>query len=365
MNLPDPLTPPDLDLRDFGYMPVEIGRLFGSQFHALATDAEWRAGVTIWLKSYHQVPGASVPDDDGSLARLAEFGRDVKGWRKVRTAALRGWVKCSDGRLYHRVVAEKALEGWLEKLTQRKSSGTGNAKRWATGFDPKETDEAISIAVGMLAALNPQSRSLSKRGRPQSRQHPTGTTSGVPPGQHRDNIGSPDRVPLGSQGKGREIDDDTKMRAGASLISAEAFEITTELEKACGFNLPEELPPGWCGCAMWVQKCLNEGWIGAVMVQSAGGVARRKKGGFIESFKYLEKPLAEAMAEHRAPLPYVEVRQPEKLTVIANGKPQTGNILPASDRLVDKIGSFDAGPSNPDEVRGGTGAANVRLLSKG
>jgi hypothetical protein len=357
MTLPNPLTPPDLDLRDFGYMPVEIGRLFGSQFHALATDAEWRAGVTIWLKSYHQVPGASVPDDDVALARLAEFGRDIKGWRKVRAGALRGWEKCSDGRLYHRVVAEKALEAWLEKLTQRKSSGAGNAKRWSTEFDPKDIDTAISVATGMLATLNPQSRSLSKRGVKSSRQHPTGTTSG----QNR----RPKSVPSQSQEKGRDIDDATEMRAGASLISPEAFEIATALERACGFDLPEQIPPGWCGGPMWVQKCLNDGWIGAVMIEATRGVALRKKGGFIETFKYLEKPLAQAMAEHKAPLPQVEVRQPEKLTVVANGKPERGNIIQAADRLVDAVRSFDAGPDNPDEVRGGTGTPPVRLLSKG
>jgi hypothetical protein len=162
----------------------------------------------------------------------------------------------------------------------------------------------------------------------------------------------------------RSQNDDAKTRAGASLISPEAFEITDALEKACGFNLPEETPPGWYGCAMWAQKCLNEGWIGAVMVETAKGVALRKKGGFIESFKYLEKPLAQAMAEHKAPLPQVEVRQPEKLTVIANGK-SSGNIIQAADRLLDKIRSFDAGPDEDNRIRDATGETSPRLLSQG
>lgn len=360
MTLPDPLTPPDLDLRDFAYMPVDIGRLFGSQFHALGTDAEWRAGVTLWLKSYHQVPGASVPDDDVALARLAEFGRDTKGWRKVRAAALRGWVKCADGRLYHPVVAEKALEGWLEKLTQRKSSGAGNAKRWGSDFDPVIIDAAMVLASGMLKTLNPQSRSLSKRPQKTSRPHPAGNAIGSP-------IGTPKPMPHHSQEKGRDIDDVKETRVGASgiKITPEAFEITGELERACGFNLPEEIPPGWYGCTMWTQKCLNEGWVGSVMIEAAKAVAHRKKGGFIESFKYLEKPLAQAMAEYKAPLPQVEVRQPEKLTVIANGKSQGGNIIQAADRLADTIRSFDAGPDEADPIRGGTSPAHVRLLSQG
>jgi hypothetical protein len=158
--------------------------------------------------------------------------------------------------------------------------------------------------------------------------------------------------------------DDGGTRAHGGLISPEAFEIADGLEKSCGYDLPEEIPPGWCGCAMWVQKCLAEGWVGAVMIEAAKGVARRAKSP-IMGFKYLERPLAQAMAEHRAPLTQVEIRQPEKVTVIANGKPQSGNIIQASDRLVDTIRSFDAGPDGVDQIRSGEGAPHVRLLSKG
>src|SRR5688572_20477686 len=103
----EPLVPSEVDLRDFPFMPVLISRLFGSEFHAQANDAEWRAGMTLWLKSWHQVPAASIPDNDTALARLAEFGRDVKSWLKVKAMALYGWVLCSDGRWYHPVVAEE------------------------------------------------------------------------------------------------------------------------------------------------------------------------------------------------------------------------------------------------------------------
>jgi len=117
--LPEPLTPPGCDLRDFPFLPIDIARLFGSEFHALANDSEWRAGITLWLKSFHQVPAASLPDDDVALARLAELGRDIKTWKRLRDRALHGWMKCSDGRLYHPVVAEKVQEAWKGKQGQR------------------------------------------------------------------------------------------------------------------------------------------------------------------------------------------------------------------------------------------------------
>jgi hypothetical protein len=83
------------------------------------------------------------------------------------------------------------------------------------------------------------------------------------------------------------------------------------------------------------------------------------------SFKFLEKPLAQAMAEHRAPLPQVEIRQPEKLTVIANGKSQGGNVIQAIERLNEKLRSSDDGPGDTDEIRRGEGSATPRLLSQG
>lgn len=123
-----PLTPADCDLSSYKFMPVDIIRLFGSRFHAIANDSEWRAGVTLWLKSFHQVPAASLPDDDIELCRLAELGRDAKAWKKIREKALHGWIKCDDGRLYHPVVAEKAIEAW-EGKRQKASNRSADAER--------------------------------------------------------------------------------------------------------------------------------------------------------------------------------------------------------------------------------------------
>jgi hypothetical protein len=117
--LPDSLVPPHVDLRDFPYMPMEVERLFGSEFHAQTTDAEWRAGVTLWLKSFHQVPAASLPDDDVALARLAELGRDVRSWRRVKSGALRGWVRCR--------MADSIIASSLRRLSRHGS------KSWAKG----------------------------------------------------------------------------------------------------------------------------------------------------------------------------------------------------------------------------------------
>jgi hypothetical protein len=113
-----PLTQPDCDLRDFSFMPLDVVRLRDSDLAALESAEAFRAAVLLWCASWHQLPAASLPDDDRVLANLAGFGRVVKEWQKVRQGALRGWVVCDDGRLYHSVIAEKANEAWQRKLEQ-------------------------------------------------------------------------------------------------------------------------------------------------------------------------------------------------------------------------------------------------------
>jgi len=122
-DLPDPLTPADCDLRGLPFMHLDVVRLMDSDLFALSTGDEFKAAVALWCKSWLQVPAASLPDDDRVLAHLSSAGTR---WKKLKSMALRGWVKCSDGRLYHPTVAEKALSGWKARIAQRDRA----AKRW-------------------------------------------------------------------------------------------------------------------------------------------------------------------------------------------------------------------------------------------
>jgi hypothetical protein len=117
-----PLTPADCDLRDFGHMPLDVRKFRDSDLVALEDPEAIVAAIMLWGASWHQIPAASLPDDDRVLASLAGYGIRASGvaaWRKMRAGALRGFVKCSDGRLYHPLVAEKARTAWEGKLKQR------------------------------------------------------------------------------------------------------------------------------------------------------------------------------------------------------------------------------------------------------
>jgi len=128
---PKPPVPTGLDLHDFSFVPIFRAQLFRSTFHARATDAEWRAGVTLWLKSWDQIPAGSLPDDDIELCRLAEFGRNIRGWKKVRGMALRGWYICDDLRLYHRVVSDGVMAAYMRRRAASDKGKVGASKRWA------------------------------------------------------------------------------------------------------------------------------------------------------------------------------------------------------------------------------------------
>jgi hypothetical protein len=145
-----PMVPADVDLRDFAFMPLDVLRLRDSELSATPDAEAFRCAVLSWCVSWHQVPAGSLPDDDTTLARLLGFGRDLKGWKKVRESdGLRGWVKCSDGRLYHPVVAEKALEAWKAKLAQRaRTEAARKAREEARQKQQQSQSQGLSQTLG-------------------------------------------------------------------------------------------------------------------------------------------------------------------------------------------------------------------------
>lgn len=128
-NLPDPPVPADCDLRDYRFMPLEVARLRRSKAWLICRRRPQLGFymVNLWAASWHEVPAASLEDDDDVLCDAAMCSPET--WQKVKADVLRGWVKCSDGRIYHPVVAEKALEGWETKNKQRKMTSAATTAR--------------------------------------------------------------------------------------------------------------------------------------------------------------------------------------------------------------------------------------------
>jgi hypothetical protein len=115
---PPPPIPSDVDIRDFRFMPLDVVQLQNSETWAIADGWTSKALVNLWTKAWHQVPAGSLPDNDD----LHRTWAGVPDWESVRGTALRGFIKCSDGRLYHRVICEKALTAWNERKRFRRAA---------------------------------------------------------------------------------------------------------------------------------------------------------------------------------------------------------------------------------------------------
>lgn len=127
LSRPDPLSSPDCDLRGLEWMPLNASNLLDSDLYLFSTGDEFKAAVTLICKSWRQVPAGSLPNEDNALATLS----GARDWTSVRTMALRNWVLCSDGRLYHPIVASKAMEALphRQEFVERKTAESDRKQR--------------------------------------------------------------------------------------------------------------------------------------------------------------------------------------------------------------------------------------------
>lgn len=110
MKLPAPPVEPDFNLKGYSSFLFDTQRFLNSEFVLSSEPAAIGLGVMLWAVAWQQVPCGSLPDDDAQLARLTGFGRDIASFRALKESAMHGFVKCNDGRLYHRFLIEIALE---------------------------------------------------------------------------------------------------------------------------------------------------------------------------------------------------------------------------------------------------------------
>lgn len=189
-------------------MPLDVQRLRDSDLAADESPESCWTAVLLWCVAWHQVPAASIPDDDEWIAKRARYwhrGKIEKEWEHVRKGALRGWIKCSDGRLYHPVVAEKAVDAWKAKHEQRYRTECARIKkhnqRHGTAIPYPTFDEFVS----------PQYKCAVPRDIPQESPGtkvicPEGQGTSVPGDNNPMSPGCPDENQSKGQGEGQGQD---------------------------------------------------------------------------------------------------------------------------------------------------------------
>lgn len=172
-RLPDPMVPPEVDLGGYEWMPLYGDKLLNSETWVLASAEAKVAALTLWWQSYaHQRPAGSLPNNDRLLADAAGYGVAVAAWKAVKEEALRGWVLCSDGRLYHPVVAKLALQAWETRLADIAKKDAERARKKA-----KRNAEKDDTSAGQ----NNDVRRTDGKRPPDNSPLSDGTSAGIPP----------------------------------------------------------------------------------------------------------------------------------------------------------------------------------------
>lgn len=135
-------------------MPLHVARLRDSDLAAEGDPEGCWYAVLLWAAAWHQLPAGSLPDNDAVLTKLCGLGRDLRTFRKHRRDALRGFVACDDGRLYHPVIAEQVISGWDGKLRQRYRTECATIKKRNDRAGISVTDREPRPLFGDWLSLN-------------------------------------------------------------------------------------------------------------------------------------------------------------------------------------------------------------------
>jgi hypothetical protein len=127
---------------------LNVDRLLASELVAIATPEECWAALMLWCRAWKQIPGGSLPNDERALAGFSGAGRR---WKKVRDMAMRGFVLCADGRLYHRFLCDEVLRAYKSHLAnmQRRDADKKRLSEWRTkraGNGVETPDETRFVA---------------------------------------------------------------------------------------------------------------------------------------------------------------------------------------------------------------------------
>lgn len=148
IGLPAPLTEIEVDLRGLEYMPLFGDRLFASATWISASPAEKVAALKLWWHAYgHEVPAGSLPDSDALLSEYAGYGVAVAQWRRVKKGAMRGWIQCADGRLYHAFLAEVVASSWAFRHASRARQAAYRVRKAAEKAAAQAGNDAAVIPV--------------------------------------------------------------------------------------------------------------------------------------------------------------------------------------------------------------------------
>ncbi len=219
-----PMTPEACDLGGYEWMPIFGAKLFTSGWYVAALQ-DGRGGIAalkLWWVAMQQVPAGSLPNDEHELAFLADFGTDIRAWKKHRTLAMRGFVLCDDGRWYHPFLCEQAMKAWEKKRNCAAQRETWRRQKQAQRNGAYTEDVHVDIHAdnqvdnGNVHPDVPRARSdKTREEKKEPPRSPPVTGGGAPRGNGR--VGRGREKPLYRNGF-RQLEHEERERQRANLV---------------------------------------------------------------------------------------------------------------------------------------------------
>ncbi len=187
-DLPEPLNDVSIDCRGLPFMPLHTARLKDSEFLAVSSGDEFKAGVMLWVKSWSEIPAGSLPDNDQVLAKAT--GYSLAHFQRLKIVAMRGFIPCSDGRLYHPAICDFAAAA----SRRRKNTAEAANTRWAAERK-KRAGKSAKPATPRNARADAPAQGEQYKGEGESKgESPLPLTAEKP--FSSDDLGGPDNLTL-------------------------------------------------------------------------------------------------------------------------------------------------------------------------
>ena len=142
-DLPAPFSSSDCDCTNLDGFMLNVERLMASELVAIESHETIAAAIFLWCRAWKQKPAASLPDDDRIIAAFARL--PIQKFKKVRDGVMHGFVKCSDGRFYHRVLAAEAMAAFSRKkaFLSKREADAERLRKWRSSHSETGDDTHV------------------------------------------------------------------------------------------------------------------------------------------------------------------------------------------------------------------------------
>lgn len=146
------------DVRSNGWrFELDLDKIEQSDTWALAgTRPELRPWLLmLWAKAWKQHPCGTLPDNDQIIA--AHIGMPIESFIQDREVLMRGWYRCTDGRLYHPVIINRVIEMMGKRAVDRdRQRRKREIERKTAESGENQNDSGVTHALSRVTRRTPK-----------------------------------------------------------------------------------------------------------------------------------------------------------------------------------------------------------------